>query len=211
MKERFKDRTEAGKALARQLARYADDASALVCALPRGGVVLGVEVAKALRLGLDLLIPRKIGHPDNDEYAIAAVTETGAPVVAPEEAAMATGAWFEAAVREQRREAKRRRETYLPAGAPRPLEGMTVLIVDDGVATGLTMRAAILEARQRGARRVVAAVPFGPRDVMDTLVREADEVVTVFVPEDYAGAVGMYYDDFPQIEDAQVVRMMRTI
>ena len=140
----FKDRIDAGKQLAEKLIQYKDQ-SPVVLALPRGGVVLGAEIAGSLDCALDLVIPRKIGHPANPEYAIAAVTESGALVVNEAEVGAVDPTWFEREKEAQIAEAKRRREVYLKGRKPIDLAGKTAILADDGIATGLTMQAAIRE------------------------------------------------------------------
>lgn len=205
---RFKDRTEAGVKLAQALAHYRAQ-PALIYALPRGGVVLAVEIAQALHLPLDLIIPRKIGHPYNPEYAIGAVTEDGDPVYNERETARVDPGWLRQAVAGQRLEARRRREQYLQGREPLTVTGKTAILVDDGIATGLTMLAAIRAVRKRQPARVVVAIPVAPRDTADRLLQEADEVVGVEITNHYLGAVGAYYTHFPQVSDAAVIDLLR--
>lgn len=206
---RFKDRADAGQQLAQALSAYRNSKDVIVFALPRGGVVLGVEVSKALGLPLDLAIPRKVGHPRQPEYAIAAVAESGQLATNPAEVERVDPEWFKQAVERERREAGRRRELYL-AGRPMPaLAGKTAIIVDDGIATGLTMFAAIRDVRHAGAARVVVAVPAAPAETVARLQREVDEVVTLDNGEYYLGAVGAYYDSFPQVSDAEVIDLLK--
>lgn len=204
---RFRDRNDAGRRLAEKLSAYRG-ADVVVFALPRGGVPLGMEIARALDCPLGLIIPRKIGHPLSPEYAICAVAENGETVCSPDEAARVDPAWLEKRVEEERAESRRRRERYFKGRAPVPAEGRTAIIVDDGIATGLTMRAAIRDARQRGAARVVVAIPVAPADTAALLRHEVDDVVAVSIDEHYLGAVGAYYDDFRQLDDDEVVAML---
>ncbi len=132
--------------------------------MPRGGVVLGVEIARLLEMPLDLIISRKIGHPNNLEYAIGAVTENGTPVYNSREVARVDPEWLEARVRREREEAKRRRERYLGGREVLSVRGKTAILVDDGIATGLTMLAAIHEVKRRKPARIVVAVPVAPED-----------------------------------------------
>jgi putative phosphoribosyl transferase len=205
---RFKNRTQAGIELAQALSKY-NNTDGIVYALPRGGVPLGVEVAKALHMPLDLIIPRKIGHPSNPEYAICAVGESGALVCNEAEVSRVDQEWFQQQVQAEREEARRRRTYYLKHRESVPLKGKTAIIVDDGIATGLTMEAAIQDAKQQGPGKVVVAVPVAPRDTMDRLRHEVDEVVTLDIPEVYLGAVGAYYDHFAQVSDEEVVDMLQ--
>jgi predicted phosphoribosyltransferase len=204
---RFRDRADAGRRLAAALAPYRGE-EGVIYPLPRGGVVLGAEIAKALGMPVDLIIPRKIGHPYNEEYAICAVTETGQPVCNEFEVARVDKAWFERKVAEARVEARRRRELYLGGRKPLEVKDKTAILVDDGIATGLTMRAAIRDARDRHPATLVVAVPVAPADTAELLRQEVDDVVTLDIPEFYLGAVGAYYADFPQLSDEEVIGLL---
>ena len=204
----FKNRTQAGIELAQALSKY-NNKDGVVYALPRGGVSLGVEVAKALHMPLDLIIPRKIGHPSNPEYAICAVSESGALVCNEIEVSRVDQKWFQQQVQAEREEARRRRTYYLKDQQSLFLKGKTAIIVDDGIATGLTMEAAIQDVKQQRPGEVVVAVPVVPRDTIDRLRNEVDEVVTLDIPEVYLGAVGAYYDDFAQVSDEEVIEMLQ--
>lgn len=206
----FSDRADAGRQLAAVLKPYCR-CSGVVFALPRGGVVPGAEVARALELPLDLLLPRKIGHPDNPEYAIAAVTESGELIVNEPEAANLDPRWFRNAVAAERREAKRRQRLYLGNRAPVPVAGKTAIIVDDGIATGLTMEVAIRDARRRNPAYLVVAVPVAPADTVKRLSALTDDFVVLGGTEDFLGAVGAYYDFFPQVSDNEVVAILNSI
>ena len=207
---RFRDRTDAGKKLAQALKKYqAQDG--VVYALPRGGVVLGVEVATALNMPLDLLIPRKIGHPLQPEYAICAVVENGELVCNQAEVARVNPQWFQQEVEAERQEARRRRELYLGGRESPPVEGKTVIIVDDGIATGLTMEVSIRDARRRRPGHLIVAVPVAPSDTVERLSREVDEFVVLDHSPYYLGAVGAYYDYFNQVTDDEVIALLRTV
>jgi len=204
---RFRNRTDAGQKLAQALAKYRRQ-DGVIYPLPRGGVALGVEIARYLGMPLDLVIPRKIGHPYNPEYAICAVTEHGAPICNEREVAQVDPAWFRQRVEGERREARRRRELYLAGRAPLAVAGKTAILVDDGIATGLTMRAAVQDLRERRPGRLIVAIPVTPRDTAERLRREVDEVVALDVSDFYLGAVGAYYDEFPQLTDDEVVQLL---
>jgi putative phosphoribosyl transferase len=201
---RFENRREAGRRLAERLVGRDDLVGVVVEGLPRGGVLVAVPVAEVLGAPLDVLVVRKVGVPDQPEVAMGAVGEGGVVVadgvergavgVAPEE--------FEAVAARERVELARRVALYR-RGAPVDLAGRTALIVDDGVATGSTARAAIAVARARGASRVVLAVPVGASDALALLAREADEVVALESAEGWF-SVGAYYDDFTQTTDQEV-------
>lgn len=204
---RFHNRIDAGRQLALALTKFRGQ-DGIVCPLPRGGVELGVEIARVLAMPLDLVIPRKVGHPLNPEYAVCAVTEFGAPICNEHEIAQLDPAWLRQSVENERREARRRRERYLATRAPVPAEGKIVILVDDGIATGLTLRAAIQDIRARRPRRLIAAIPVAPKAAAEQLLREVDELFALDVPDFYLGAVGAYYDEFPQLSDDTVVQLL---
>lgn len=208
----FKNRKEAGQKLAEALRGYADK-KIVVYALPRGGVVVGVEVAQRLASSLDLVIPRKIGHPYDPEYALAAVTENGDVVADAAEIAAIDEDWFDKEIKEQKAEAKRRRETYLGNAASPAIEGAVAIIVDDGIATGLTMKAAIQDLRRRHPKQIVVAVPVAPQDTLAEISKLVDRVVCLFSPKEPGsfGAIGEYYGSFPQVKDNEVVDLMKHV
>ncbi|MDR3419432.1 MAG: phosphoribosyltransferase family protein [Nevskia sp.] len=200
---RFHDRHHAGQALAEALKPHLEG-PAIVYALPRGGVPLAVEVARACSLPLDLVIPRKIGHPHQPEYAICAVTETGEPICNEDERRAVDPQWLAQRIEAERREARRRRELYSGGQARRSARGRCAILVDDGIATGLTMEAAVAEVRQDNPTRLIVAVPVAPRDTAERFAGLVDRFVAVQIPEFYAGAVGYYYEDFRQLSDRDV-------
>jgi len=204
---RFRNRSEAGRLLADALKVYAGQAG-VVYPLPRGGVPLGVEIARALKMDLDLIIPRKVGHPFNPEYAIAAVGETGEPVVNRTEVDRVDPKWFEQEVARQREESRRRREAYLHGRVPLPVEGKIAILVDDGIATGLTMKAAIQDARSRKPAKLIVAIPVVPAETARVLRTMVDDLVALDIDENYLGAVGAYYDDFGQTTDEEVIALL---
>lgn len=204
----FKDRVEAGKHLAAALKKY-KGSNAVVYALPRGGVVVGAEVAKRLGLELDLIIPRKIGHPQIPEYAIGAVAENGHSVLNKEEIQRVDADWLYEEIEKQKVEATRRRAIYLANKKPISAKNKIAIIVDDGIATGLTVQAAIQEIKHQNPKEVIVAVPVAPADIVQKLCTLADEVVVVNAPEEFYGAVGAYYINFEQVEDEDVVKIMR--
>lgn len=203
----FSDRNQAGRMLADALGEYKDE-DTVVYALPRGGVVLGAEVAKSLKSPLDLVIPRKVGHPDQPEYGVCAVTEDGHLVCSREEISRLDPAWLTTEVQKQQVEAKRRFENY-QAGRPKvDAAGKTAIVIDDGVATGLSMLAAIEEIKDRGPDKVILAAPIIPSDVAVRLKRYVDELVALDIPAVYLGAVDAYYDHFEQVEDRDVTKIL---
>lgn len=204
---RFKDRAEAGRLLADALTEYQDEET-VVYALPRGGVVLGAAVAEHLDAPLDVVIPRKIGHPDQPEYGVCAVTEDGHLVCSKEEISQLDPAWLTGEVQKQQAEAKRRFDTYLAGRPAADARDKTAIVVDDGVATGLTMLAAIEEVKDRGPAKVILAAPVIPSDVAQRLKRYVDEMIALDIPVVYLGAVGAYYDTFDQVNDKEVINLM---
>jgi len=204
--ERFSDRREAGKLLAEKLHEYSG--KAVVYALPRGGVEVAVEVANELEVPMDLLIARKIGHPMSPEYAVCSVTETGPLICNELERVSLDRLWLEQAEKTERQEAKRRREKYLENRAPISAKVKAAIVVDDGIATGLTMRAAVAELKKQEPDKIVVAVPCAPRDALEELREFTEDFVVLTDPDEYFGAVGAYYDYFPQLTDEEVVRLL---
>jgi predicted phosphoribosyltransferase len=206
----FIDRTDAGKQLARALVAYKGQ-PVVVYALPRGGVVLGVEVARFLEAPLDLIVVRKIGHPYQPEYAIGAVAEDGYVITNPDEVANVDKHWFDQAAAEELKEAQRRRALFLQGRHPVAVQGKIAIIVDDGLATGLTMLAAIHEIRKRGPKKIIVAVPVAAAETANTLRSEVDDLVVLHIPEGWFGAIGAFYYRFDQVSDDEVVALMRSM
>ena len=204
----FKDRKEAGELLAQELAEYRDK-DVVIYALPRGGVVLGFEIAQSLHAPLDLVIARKIGHPDNPEYAVCAVTEEGEPLCKEGERATLDPEWLEREIKKERGEAKRRRETYLGNKKHYSAKNKIAIVVDDGVATGLTLRSAFRFLRKEQPKELVVAIPVAPHELVEILRAEADKVVALKDEEEYLGTVGAYYQNFPQVSDEEVIELLR--
>jgi len=203
----FRDRIDAGAQLAKKLLVYAGE-DTVVVALPRGGVVLGVVIAHELGASLDLAIVRKIGHPVSPEYAIGAVTDRGETLFNEEERQRVSPEWLSGVIARERTEARRRRETYLKGRERASIEGKTVIVVDDGVATGMTLLLAIRELKTQKPKRLIVAVPVVPRDTAARIREVADELVALDEPLHYRGAVGAYYDDFTQVTDEEVVLLL---
>ena len=212
MSPAFIDRTDAGRRLADRLARVVLPPPVVVLALPRGGVPIGAEVARRLGAPLDLLLVRKIGAPGQPELAVAAVVEGDGPeVVVDEETLAASGAdrrYVQDEVREQWREIERRRVRYLSGRARPSLQGATVVVVDDGIATGTTVRAALQALRRRRPGRLLLAVPVAPADTVARLRAEGDELVCLATPEPFR-AVGLHYRDFHQVGDDEVIAALQ--
>lgn len=204
----FEDRREAGRLLAKQLT-YLKGQDAVVLALPRGGVVLGYEIAKHLALPLDIVVTRKIGHPGNPEYAVCAIDERGMLLCNEDERKALDARWFKGEAERQRKEAERRALVYREGRETLSVEGKTAVLVDDGIATGLTMRLAILGVRAQKPAKIIVAVPVAPSDVVRTLKREADEFIVLLPPEDFAGAVGAHFRYFEQVKDEEVIKLLK--
>jgi predicted phosphoribosyltransferase len=205
----FLDRADAGRALAAALEAYRGRDDVVVLALPRGGVPVAREIAAALGAPLDILIVRKVGVPGHSELAMGAIASGGVRVhndevirhlrIRPEQ--------FEAVARREEQELERREREYRGT-RPRPdLAGKTVIVVDDGMATGSTMHAGVRALRRLGPARVVVAVPHAPPDTCESIAREADEVVCLSMPEPYI-AVGRWYREFGQLDDDEVRELL---
>lgn len=208
MSPRFADRAEAARLLAREVAARMLPAPVVVLALPRGGVPIAAELARLLHAPLDLLLVRKIGAPWQPELAIAAVVNGAAPDIVFNDEVMACSRidpdYIEAQVLAQLHEIHRRRGLYLQGRPAVPLKGATVVVVDDGIATGTTLRVALKALRRQAPARLVLAVPVAPHDVLQSLRGEVDEVVCLAEPDPFV-AIGGHYRDFHQVGDAEVI------
>jgi putative phosphoribosyl transferase len=206
----FTDRREAGRALAAELATLHLD-NPLIVALPRGGVPVAREVATVLGAELDLLLVRKIGAPGHEEYGIGAVAEAGHPQLVVSEAVLgmvnAPPGYLEAEQQRQLAEIERRRLLWRGGKPPIPVTGRTCVVVDDGVATGNTARAAMRALRFDDAGRIILAVPVAPPDVIEQLAQEADLLVCLKTPEPFL-AVSLHYRHFGQLGDEQVAELL---
>jgi len=207
---RFHDRVEAGRLLAQKLGKYANQSGVLVLALPRGGVPVASQVAGALNVPLDVFVVRKLGVPGNEELAMGAIATGGIRVLSGEvvdSMGIPDGIIAEVEAREQR-ELERRERTYR-RGLPSPdVQGRTIIVVDDGIATGSTMLAAVAALRQLKAGRIVVAAPTVAAAAFSEIKKTTDEIVAVIVPEDFQG-VGQWYDDFSQTTDDEVCQILR--
>ncbi len=209
----FKDRFEAGERLADRLEKMGPFENPIVLALPRGGVPVAYRVAKRLHAPLDLIIVRKLGAPFNEEFAIGALVE-GEPerIVLNEEAVYRLGVgkeYLDKVVAKEREELHRRQKLY--RGGPNPLEnlsGRTVILIDDGIATGYTMKAALAAIREQRPAQIVVAVPVAPQDTLGEMERLADRVVVLETPEPF-WAVGAHYEHFDQTSDDEVIELLK--
>jgi predicted phosphoribosyltransferase len=205
----FRDRSEAGRLLATKLLAYAGEPDVVVLGLPRGGVPVAFEVAQVLAAPLDVFLARKLGVPGHEELAMGAVASGGVRVlnhdvvnrlgIAPEE--------IDAVVAREVAELARREKLYRGGRPPPEVDGRTVILVDDGLATGATMRAAIAALRQLGPARIVVAVPTAGRDICAEFKNQADDVICYMTPEPFL-AVGRWYEDFGQTTDQEVCALL---
>jgi putative phosphoribosyl transferase len=206
----FQDRVDAGRKLARSLAHLRSE-HPVVLALPRGGVPVGFEVATALEAPLDVVLVRKIGSPGQPELGLGAVVDGANPQLVLNEELLELvrpgRRYLEAEEKRQLAEIERRRALYRPGRAPFPLTGRTVIVVDDGIATGATMKAALQALRQSGPKRVVLAVPVAPAESLRELSTLADETVSLMTPEPFY-SVGAFYRDFDQTTDEEVIDLL---
>ena len=206
---RFKDRFEAGRLLAGRLEGQPVE-EGIVLALPRGGVLVGYEIARALRLPLDVILTRKIGAPFNPEYAIGVVAENGFVSVNRREVELGVAPEdsLQQAVGEILRELARRRQLYRGGRPLPPLNGRTVILVDDGVATGFTMLGAIAAVKDQQPGAIIVALPVAPPQAVRRLEEEVDRVEVLLEPEHLDG-VGAWYEDFHQVSDQEVLELLR--
>ena len=205
----FRDREDAGRLLAAKLGAYRDNPGGLILALPRGGVAIGYELSRALHLPLDVFITRKLSTPDNPEYAIGALSETGAVYLNPDavEAFRLSPAILNGLIGHAREEITRRQQRYrngLPLAA---VTGRTIILVDDGIATGATFFATIEAITELSPRRLVAAVPVSPEDNVDPMRRRVDEFIVLSTPDPFI-AVGHHYQCFAQVNDTEVLEYL---
>jgi putative phosphoribosyl transferase len=203
----FQNRRHAGRVLARKLERYRGSPGLLVLALARGGVAVGVEVARALHASLDVLVVRKLGFPGNEEYAIGAIASGGVRVMNPLPGNLLTADEIQAVIEREQTELARREQFYRSHRPAAAIRGRTVIVVDDGLATGSTMQAALLALRQQHPLQLVAAVPVGAAESIAGLAGYADEVICAATPLPF-GAVGRWYRHFPQASDDEVCSLL---
>lgn len=205
----YVDRLDAGIQLGEAL-KGIDTQEAVVVALPRGGVVVGYEVAKVLKVPLEIVCPRKIGAPGNPEYAIGAITETGTSLLQEEVISNlgVTDSYLKKTMAKEQEEAEKRLQIYRAERGPRNLKGKRVILVDDGLATGFTMKAALATCRQEGASEVIVAVPVGPSDTCDEIRMLADELICLQRPPQFY-AIGQFYEEFLPTSDEEVILLMK--
>ena len=204
----FKDRKDGGARLAGYLAHKYAGKSMVVFGLPRGGVVTAREVADRLRVPLDVVVTRKIGHPGNPEYAIGALAEGGLLALNEEAARTVPSDWLEQERKRQLEEIDSRLKRYEGLIRHIDLTGKTAILVDDGIATGYTMKAAILSVIKRNPERIVVATPVAPPRTIDRLKSLADDVVVCIAPEQFF-SIGQFYEDFDEVTDRQAMQILK--
>jgi putative phosphoribosyl transferase len=205
----FRDRTEAGRLLAEKLAAYANCPDAIVLGLPRGGVPVAYEVARALNAPMDVFLVRKLGVPGHEEFAMGAIATGGVRVLNDQtvRALRISGHLIEAVAAKEQQELDRRARLYRGDRPPPDLRGKTVILVDDGLATGATMLAAVKALRQQQAGRIVVAVPIASPETCEQLRGEVDDIICAVTPEPFY-AVGCWYEDFSQATDEEVCDLL---
>ena len=203
----YRDRREAGRLLAQALGHWRGRSGLLVLALPRGGVAVGFEVAHALEAALDVFIVRKLGYPGHEEYAMGAIASGGVRVMNAMPGIDVPPQALARVVEREQAELARRERSYRGDRPPLDVRGRTVIVVDDGLATGSTMRAAVTALRQQSPAHLVIAVPVGAPDTCRSLRQEADELVCPAMPDPFR-AVGLWYRDFPQATDDEVRELL---
>lgn len=205
----FKNRQEAGQKLALKLTQYRGSKDTVILALPRGGVVVAKEVSRLLDLPIDLIVSRKIGAPDNPEFAIGAIAEGFKGVFDQKNIAIfnVSEEYIKNEVEKEKKEMDRRLKLYRFGRASLRLEGKTAILVDDGIATGLTMIATINSAKIKGVKKIVVAVPVASRDSVEKIKKLVDDIIYLDTPEFFA-AVGQFYEVFNQIGDEEVIKLM---
>lgn len=207
----FADRRQAGQKLAQALAAYEVERP-VVLALPRGGVPLGYEVSKALNAPLDIIVVRKIGAPGQQELAIGAIVDGDTPELVLNDEIVSTFHLGEEYIKREKEslleEIARRNRLYRGDRAREPIEGRTVIVVDDGIATGATVRAALKAIRRGQPKKLVLAVPVAPPDTVSLLTPEVDELICLEIPDTFY-AISQFYGSFPQVSDEDVVRLLQ--
>lgn len=205
----FKNREEAGRLLAEKLKTMKID-QPVVYGIPRGGLVCAQEIAKTLKAPLSAIITRKIGHPENPEYAIGAVAEDGDIELSPDSKTVNQD-WLNRKIEEKKAEAKNRREYILGGREPLPAEGKTAIVVDDGLATGLTMLTALKEIKHLKPKRIIVAAAVAAREIAEKIKENGNEIVALEIPEFFLGAIGSYYESFPQVTDEEARKIFSQV
>ncbi|MEE9911731.1 MAG: phosphoribosyltransferase [Deltaproteobacteria bacterium] len=208
--DRFQDRADAGIYLAGRLQKYANKPDTIVLGLPRGGVVVAYEVAQGLGLPLDVFLVRKLGVPGYEELAMGAIASGGVQVINQDvlRGIRISPARIQEVAAKEMEELKRRERVYRENRPPLAIEGQTIILVDDGLATGATMRAAVEALRKQGPRKIVIAVPVASREACQEFQTAVHEIICVLTPAQFQ-AVGAWYEDFSQTTDQEVIQLLR--
>jgi len=206
----FKNRIQAGKILAEKLQSYKNNPNAIVIGLPRGGVVVAFEVAQKLNLPLDIIVTRKISDPISPEFAIGAVSEEGEAILDKKTISQyeIDQDYIDAQIKKEKEEAERRLKLYRQKTTPLNLKGKTAIIVDDGIATGNTIKAAIKSAKAKEAEKIIVATPIIPSDFQKQIKQQVDELISLHSPLSFYG-ISAFYEEFAQVEDSQVIELMK--
>ncbi|HEY9861611.1 MAG TPA: phosphoribosyltransferase [Candidatus Obscuribacterales bacterium] len=208
--KRFQNRTEAGQALASLLSQYSDRADVLVLGLPRGGVPIAFEIAAALHAPLDIFLVRKLGVPGHEELAMGAIASGDVRVLNQDVVEMeyVSDAALEQVTQSEQQELQRREHLYRGDRPVLPIQDQTVILVDDGLATGATMRAAVMAVRQQEPKEIVVAVPVGARQAYEQISPQVDAIICAVMPERF-NSVGAWYEEFPQTSDREVCELLQ--
>lgn len=204
----FKNRQQAGQILAEKLSEFKGTDS-VILALPRGGVAIGRVIADILDLPLDIIITRKIGHPDYPEYAIGAVAASGSVVMNKEEEKRLDRDWLDSQIETEKIEIERREKLYSKNRKKIELKGKTAILVDDGIATGYTMLAAINSVKLQEPAEIIVAVPVSTKDAAQIISNRVDKFICLNIPDYFMGAISGYYDEFEQLSDVDVLNLLK--
>lgn len=206
----FRDRIDAGEQLALALQEYRNKKDVIIVGLPRGGVPVAYEAAQNLKLPLDIVCPRKIGAPFNKEFAIGAITETGEGMFDNDaiSSLQIPQKYIKEEVEKEKKIAQQRLESYRHGRSLRNVKGKTVILVDDGLATGATMKAAICTMLTEEAKSIIVAIPVSPLETLEEIRKQVDDIVCLFAPQHFQ-AVGQFYQDFTPTEDEEVVELLK--
>jgi putative phosphoribosyl transferase len=204
----FKDRVDAGRQLAHKLHQYVDK-PVVVYGTVRGGIIVAAEISRYLHAPLELIFAHKIGHIYSSQYVIGAVSENGHTILNEEEVEKLDPEWLQRAIDMEVKEAHARREAYLHDLPQTDVDGKIAILVDDGVATGYTLRAAIRDVKSRHPEKIIVVVPVANAPAWDIIRSEADECIAVHIPQRFMGTVGAYFTDFSQVNDEDVLQIIR--
>lgn len=206
----FRDRIDAGIQLSQRLEKYKSEQDVVILGLARGGVPVAHVIAERIHLPMDIIITRKIGHPYNDEFALGAITEYDTSAFG-EDAIDVEPEWIEKEIKREKKEMKRREKIYVGSKKRLELTGKRVIIVDDGAATGMTLIAALKGVKKMSAKEIIVAIPIIPASTLRNVEKYANEIIALNTPPDesFYGSVGAYYENFTQVDDEDVQKMLK--